>query len=196
MFFSIIGLSIIFLPAAVLYANSKIPFEWQQYLTDQLKVLKKEIADNPEVIQKIAEANQENARLTQDQIMKIDKKWRETEGVDLFIVSLITNELAERLKESQKTHKNLVEIFMTDQRGNLIAATNKTTDFYQADEEWWQKTFQSQNPNGWWGEVEFDQSSFTEAVPLYLPIFNQNHVKRIGVLKAILSKKHIPQAES
>jgi len=33
-----------------------------------------------------------------------------------------------------------IEVFVTDAKGALVAATNRTSDYYQGDETWWQNT--------------------------------------------------------
>lgn len=181
---------LLFLPFKGAFADLETPQEWQHYLEAQLRVLKEEMSLNPEVIQSVARANQGNAHFTQEEIVKIDQQWRQTEGVDLFIVSLITNDLADKLKEFQKKHRSLVEIFITDQRGLLIASTNKTSDFYQADEDWWQKAFQLNNPDGFFGSMEYDESALVEGFPFYLVITDERHAV-IGILKAVCGKNKI-----
>jgi len=81
----------------------------------------------------------------------------------------------------------VVELFMTDRRGAVVASTNKTTDYYQADEEWWQRAF-----NGGLGsvhrtELEYDESSQAEAWALSAPIFDEKGEVQ-GVIKVVVAK--------
>ena len=43
----------------------------------------------------------------------------------------------------------------------LSSASNKTTDFYQADETWWQAAFAGGSGKDFLGEVELDKSRYT-----------------------------------
>lgn len=166
-----------------------LPAAWQTYLQEELRLLREEITESPDVIKRVHDANAGNAKLSLKQILTLDKNWQQTEGVDLFISTLLNNGLARKLKEFQKTHRSLVEIFITDERGNLIGSTNKTSDYYQGDETWWQETYQAADPAGFMGSVEYDESTFTHAIPLYLPVFDVTSRKVIGVLKAVSSRK-------
>ena len=182
---------LVFLPLNTALANFAVDKSWEEHLESQRRVLQEQIANDPEVIKLIALANEKNARYTPKEIMEIDQQWQETEGVDLFVVSLITNDLAEKLKAFQKKHRTLVEIFITDQRGLLIASTNKTSDFFQGDERWWQEIYELKDPKGFWGDVAYDESALAEAVPLYLAIFDDKQQEVLGFLKAVCSKNKI-----
>lgn len=180
------------LPLRTLSAQDETLQEWTPYLESQLLALKKDITLNPDVIRSVAQANQTNAHFSLKEIAEMDRQWRGTEGVDLFIVSLITNDLADKLKEFQKKQGSLVEIFITDRKGLLIAATNKTSDFYQADEAWWRETVERNNPKGAFGGSEYDESALVEDIPLYLVIRGEQQ-EVIGVLKAVCEKNRIPK---
>lgn len=179
-----------FVSSRVVFSADENPQVSQRYLETQLRGLRGMFVEDPEVIREVLRANAENAHFTPKEIMKIDHEWRQTEGVDLFIVSLITNELADRLKAVQKNQREIVEIMITDQRGLLIAATNKTTDFYQADEAWWQEAFQRNDPHGYAGAMEYDESVLAKATPLYLVIRDAKQ-SVIGVVKAMWVKNNI-----
>jgi len=182
--------SLIFLPLNTALAKDDKNQGRQTHLEAQLSALRQGISLNPEVIRSVVKANLENVHFTPQEITAIDQQWRKTEGVDLFIVSLITNELADQLKEFQEKQGGLAEIFITDQKGLLIASTNKTSDFYQGDELWWQEAFLRNDPNGSFGNREYDESALVEDIPLYLVIRGERS-DVIGVLKAVSVKDKI-----
>lgn len=188
LFFSVF---ITFTPETFPVDSEGHPSAWEKYLHGELESLRKEIAEDPRVISWVLEANAANMKLSGKQIQVLDKNWIRTEGVDLFISTFLTNGLAETLKEFQRNHRSLVEIFMTDERGNLIGSTNKTSDYYQGDEAWWQEAKQSRNPAGFLGRAEYDESAFAYSVALYLPVFDTDRQKVIGVVKAVSSRKKV-----
>jgi hypothetical protein len=48
---------------------------------------------------------------------------------------------AQALQLLRKTNSYFAEVFITNRFGELVTTTNKTSDFFQADEEWWQGAF-------------------------------------------------------
>ena len=83
----------------------------------------------------------------------------------------------------QNRDESLVEIFITGKKGLNTCQTNKTSDYYQADEEWWQATY---NNGIGKGEVEFDESAASQAIPLYIPIVDPETSEAIGVAKILV----------
>ena len=65
--------------------------------------------------------------------------------------------------------------------------TNKTTDYYQADEDWWIGAYNSGKGKASHGTIEFDESAQTEAISLYIPVMDGINNKAIGVIKAVVS---------
>jgi len=81
----------------------------------------------------------------------------------------------------------VVELFMTDRRGALVASTGKTTDYYQADEEWWQEAFNGGRGSVYRSEMEFDESSQAESWVLAAPIYDEAGDVQ-GVVKVVVDK--------
>ncbi|MDD5131045.1 MAG: ATP-binding protein [bacterium] len=93
------------------------------------------------------------------------------------------------LKRYDDIMEKASEVFITDRYGGLVAASGKTTDFYQADEGWWQKTFNNDTGIPYVGQIEFDESSQTWSIPICLPIRDARG-NTIGVLKEVFNIKH------
>jgi PAS domain S-box len=77
----------------------------------------------------------------------------------------------------------MAEIFLTDLYGGLVAASNKTSDFYQADEKWWQYAYNNNRGDDFFGEVELDESSGKIGSAIAIPI-KDDAGRILGVLKA------------
>ena len=67
----------------------------------------------------------------------------------------------------------------------IAAATNRTSDYLQADEAWWSETFSAGQGKSHYGAIEYDDSAYSESIPLYVPIIDPQTSKVIGVLKAV-----------
>lgn len=181
-----LGLALVSLAATGTTASAEKGFskEVEQILLNKLALVK-QIAGNPIVLKTVQEANVKNQDLSLEDIMKKDDKWRKTEGVDDVIKSYMANECAGYLVDFQEANSGFPEIFVTDTKGLIVATTNKTSDFYQADEDWWVKAYDEGRGRSYWGDIEYDESSMAESIALYVPVTDSTTQKTIGVIKAI-----------
>jgi hypothetical protein len=147
--------------------------------------LVEQLAADAIVVAAVKTANQANKELSQAEIDRLDEQWQQTEGIDEFIKSMITNPCAERLIDFQETHDAFSEIFVTDQKGLIVAETNKTSDYLQADEAWWKKAYAGGSGHVHHGAIEYDESARSEAISLYVPVTDPDTQQAIGVIKAV-----------
>lgn len=146
------------------------------------------LAKEPIIVNAVKEANKEVKR-SPDEIMRLDKQWMETKGIDEWIGSFINNPCANYLKKFQKNtakaKRSLYsEIFIMDQQGNIVAETNKTSDYRQADEDKFIKSFADGKGAVFIDEPAFDSSSETFVVQVSVPVFDPGTKKAIGAMTA------------
>ena len=101
------------------------------------------------------------------------------------VQQLLYNDCALNLKAFRAKHPAFAEIFVTDLSGMNVCQTNMTTDFYQADEFWWQKVYGDGAGRLYFGSIEYDESAHEVSIPIYVPIYDNNQL--IGVSKSMLS---------
>ena len=116
------------------------------------------------------------------QIIKLDQEWLTASDQSTLIQGVLGNETADKLREFQEIFPNHVELFLTDMYGANIAATNRTSDYYQADEDWWKLTYNLGRGKIYIGQPEFDDSSQTYAVNMAIPIHIDEKV--VGILRS------------
>ncbi|MDD5408842.1 MAG: ATP-binding protein [Candidatus Omnitrophica bacterium] len=114
---------------------------------------------------------------------KKDKEWAQLSPDSPVLDKYIHTQLSLRLKKIVEAG-NVSEIFFTDRYGGLVVASQKTSDFYQADEEWWQKTFNAGKGNVFIGDMEFDESSNNWSITISVPVYSKD-LEVIGVCKVI-----------
>ncbi|MBN1794359.1 MAG: PAS domain-containing protein [Candidatus Omnitrophica bacterium] len=125
------------------------------------------------------------ARERERYFMTIEKGWSEN---DPIIQEYLVNPLSLRLRQLVGAESTIKEIFLTDRFGGVVGCSGKTSDFYQADEEWWQWAFGGGEGAVFVGEVEFDESSRAWALPFAVPM-KDGTGEVIGVCKAIVDMK-------
>ena len=166
--------------------DSEVAFsEEVNQILEEKKELVKNMAQDPQVIRLVQQANQKNQDLSSSEINRLDERWQQTDGIDDFIKPFIINDTALFLVAFQEKNDVFSEIFVTDKKGLIIGETNKTSDYYQADEEWWVQSFNEGRGRDFFGEIEYDESSRSEAIPIYVPVLDPDSKEVIGVIKAV-----------
>lgn len=110
-----------------------------------------------------------------------------------FMAALINNPTSDKLRKIQETEKTLFhddvygEIFFTNSYGANVAETDKTTDYKQNDESWWQEA----NKNGIYvGNIELDNSTNTISFPIAKRM-EDNSGNFLGILKAVVNIRQV-----
>lgn len=140
-------------------------------------------------LQDFAEAASAQPPANQDEIQAQDVRWREAVRVNEvenpLITSVTRNEFAAELQEFQQQFPEHVEVFMTDKFGRNLASTAITTDYYQADEEWWQVAARE---GVYIGQPELDESTGVIGLTIALAIPGHNREEIVGVLRTTLDQ--------
>ncbi|MCK4912875.1 MAG: PAS domain S-box protein, partial [Candidatus Omnitrophica bacterium] len=118
----------------------------------------------------------------------MDKRWIDVSLDSSLTKEYLENEASIELKIAIENAINIKELFITDSFGGLVATSGKTSDFYQADKEWWKFAFNKDKI--YVGNLEFDESADIMAIAIAVPIKDDKE-KIIGVAKAILSGKEL-----
>ncbi|UCE61452.1 MAG: response regulator [Phycisphaerales bacterium] len=165
---------------------------------EQLRVYALDLATELE----LARSNREFAAMDglQGYIAKKDRAWQAAEETDTTAVmaDLIDNELSTELRDElelkdfyrrTRGHEVFSEVFVTNKYGANVAQSQKTSDYYQADEEWWQEA----NKNGLHvGDVEYDRSAKVYSTDISVRVEDEDG-SFIGVLKAVVNLDEVVQ---
>lgn len=145
----------------------------------------RELAQHPAIREAANAANRVRATLSEEEIARLDAQWRQAAPNDDFGRDLLTNAAARLLVEFRERHRVFSEVFLTDRYGLVVAMTNRTSDFAQADEDWWQRACAGGQGHAGAGEIEYDASSHTQAIALYVPVPAVPGGPPVGVIKAL-----------
>jgi len=117
-------------------------------------------------------------------IVSRDTAWRNAGDDSPLIQDIIDNDRAVELRKFRELSPQHVELFITDKFGANLAATNRTSDYYQADEDWWQAAYNAGEGAIYISQPEFDESSNTFAVLMAIPLYQDDEL--VGVLRSTL----------
>lgn len=131
----------------------------------------------------------------QAQISDLDEKWMAASDYSSLIRNVISdnkdvNPAGHALHDFFEFFPQHAEVFITDMYGANVASTGRTSDYYQADEGWWQATWNDGAGDVYIGDPEFDESAGITALNMGVPISNHDG-EVIGVLRSTLNIEEI-----
>lgn len=150
------------------------------------EMIEVEVAGHPLIIDTVKKYNERNKGLSKEDIAKMDQAWMDSKGVTSLMQEFLAGPAAEFLIEFQEAHNGYAEIFLTDARGLNAAMTNKTSDYNQADEEWWVKCYAGGRGFAYYGAIEYDESAMSESIAVYVPVKDPGDQGVVGVIKAVI----------
>lgn len=133
------------------------------------------------VADKTREAHEMDQEVLVQQTQLLDEIWASLPASDPKIRGVVENAPAEYLRKYQVVHKAAAEILITDAMGRIVAASNKSTDYNQADEYWWQRGVNLEEGLFWRDTIHFDESSQVFTIDIVLPVYREKEL--IGVIK-------------
>ncbi len=186
-------------PESVKYEPGRFDIDWSGYSKESRGVrdaldrnFKQDIRElvaemgKPHVQNALRSANNRPPPRNDFEILKLEEQWRRSSATSSFITERIDHYCSLELNAFMRENPEFVEIFVTNKSGFNVCQTNKTTDYYQADEEWWQTTMSENKPSH--GKLTYDQSADTMAVPIYVPVLNRQGAGTLGVAKAVIRR--------
>jgi len=124
----------------------------------------------------------------QAQLEAKDAQWRAADAADNnsdpLVQEHLTNEVALDLIEFQQSFPEHLEVFITDAYGGLVGTTNRTSDYYQADEAWWQAAYYNGKGAVYISQPEFDESTGKLGLQIALPIKSPDTGEVVGILRS------------
>jgi hypothetical protein len=121
-------------------------------------------ASDPAVVDAIKAQNAANAGLSQGDIDSLDAKWKaEVEAADKpMITATLENAVSKFLTDKKNAAGGLItEVFVMDEKGLNVGQSDATSDYWQGDEDKFQKSFGAGADAIFVDEVEKDESTQT-----------------------------------
>lgn len=125
-------------------------------------------------------------RFDAGRMREIDRQWQQSGGTSPE-VAVVTGNPAARFLRDQVEHDSIYrEVLLTDRYGRLVAASGVTTDYDQADEDWWVDAWAA-GPGGRVSvtDVRWDESARVFALEIAVPVPMPSGDELAGVLKVV-----------
>ena len=172
----------IVLAAFVVIASLAYP----QGSLDKVKSFEDELrswGENPLIVNVVKESNKK--LLSDAEIKRLDDEWKATTGISAFIRGFLTNDTADLLQLIQKgsNPKGLYsEIFVMNIQGLIVGESDKTSDYWQADEAKFADSYAGGKGAVHYGDIEFDDSAQAYLVQVSVPVMDPDSGKAIGAI--------------
>lgn len=143
------------------------------------------LVSDPAVIEALRRQNVAHASLTEKQILKLDRDWRNQRRRHRqpLIAQLLGNDVSRMLREyKQLQGGQITEIFIMDRYGLNVALSDVTTDYWQGDESKFQDSFGLGSGAVAVGALEYDDSTQIYQIQVSLTIDDPDTREPIGAI--------------
>jgi hypothetical protein len=116
---------------------------------------------------------------------KIDEIWN-TPAADPLVREILSAPASRFLRKHQQYDPLLLRITVTDSRGAVVAATHKTVNYFQADEEYWQNTYANGRGAVSITDILYDEVTKSSYIGIGMPILEEGTNRLVGTLDALI----------
>lgn len=122
----------------------------------------------------------------------IERDWQRDSAGTAKRLDLLNSSASRFLADLSRNDPVLREILVTDRFGRLVAASNVTSDYLQADEAWWSEAFDHGRGRIAVGDVKRDESAGLYAFEIAVPITSGQSDNEInGVMKIVADSREM-----
>ncbi|MFP4054273.1 MAG: ATP-binding protein [Phycisphaerae bacterium] len=164
----------------VLTVASAETAELRWILINDIENMELSLRESPHV----QELTDPNRQLDPMELDRIERQWPRLSNSDPIVAQIVTHPITSVLERLQTHDPKLVEILVTDRWGQLVAATQKTSDFYHAGEQWWQDAWYEGRGRICVPPITYHESVGVWGLELVIPI--QRDGQLVGIAKAVM----------
>ncbi len=148
-----------------------------------------QIAADPVIMDAVVAANQSYQGMTEPAIAAklamIDKNWSSPASAPI-VKEILSSRASRALRRHRELDSRILRITVTDEKGGTAAATHKTLDYFQADEEYWQNIYASGGGAIGVTDILYDEATKSNYIGIGVPILEEGSNRFIGSLDALV----------
>jgi Cache domain len=150
------------------------------------------IARVPDIRRAAAEGTRQP--LDTKKILAIDQEWQKDLKVPATVAGVLSNPAARFLADIVKQNQLYREILVADSHGRLVAASQVTSDYYQADEGWFTQALDDgRRGRITVSDVRRDESADVYAFDISVPVADPTSDELVGIMKIVASSAEMLQ---
>jgi hypothetical protein len=121
----------------------------------------------------------------------LDREWQRDSAGTAKRLDILNSSASRFLADLSRNDPVLREILVTDRFGRLVAASNVTSDYMQADEAWWSEAFDQGRGRISISDVTRDQSAGVYAFEIVVPVTSAESKNIEGVMKIVADSREM-----
>jgi putative methionine-R-sulfoxide reductase with GAF domain len=124
-------------------------------------------------------------------IRQLDSHWVNAGDDDPFVIGITSraehvNATTNQLYDFLDAFPEHPEIFVTDKYGGVVGTTYRVADYYQADEAWWQATWNDGKGAIYLSDPRYEESVDALAIQIAVPVFAEGNEEIAGIMRSTL----------
>jgi len=151
------------------------------------------VASDSAIVDQLIQANATYGSLGDDaitaRIERNEARWNTPDGESL-VRGMLASRASRALRRKLQLDPKFLRITVTDEKGATVAATHKTLDFYQADEEYWQDIYASGRGAISLTDILYDEATQSNYVGVGVPVVDEDNLF-IGTSDALIDVSSI-----
>ena len=158
--------------------------------------LEKMAAESPEIREVVLQASKSYQGLSESELEKRAEEkleaWGQIQQGKVVASTLLLNKASRALRHSlrvSKTASNYIAIFVTDQKGALVASVNRFPDYLHDQSEWWKKTYNQGRGRTYLGNPYYNEKAKTFVMDIAVPILDEERIEVLGFIKEVVDLK-------
>jgi hypothetical protein len=163
-------------------------WEVAQFVHDRVLDTGKMAAASP-VVEAVMAANRAWQGMSEqaiaERIRRIEEQWP-TPASEPIVREVLSSRASLELKRFRDLDPRFLRITVTDARGATVAATHKTLDYFQADEEYWQAIYAQGRGAVSLTDILYDPVTKSNYIGIGVPIVEPGTSRFIGTLDALV----------
>lgn len=133
-----------------------------------------EIGKEPVIIKAVNAANAERKSLST--IQELDKRWKTKEGITDNMQALMDNACGKYLRDLQNAEPYITKAFAMDNQGANVCMTDRTSDYWQGDENKFVIPFNRGRGGVFIEQAKFDDSTRIKVSQVSVPVMDGQKV--------------------
>lgn len=123
---------------------------------------------------------------------QVDQAWKTASRPGTELTALLETPTSRHLADLVAHDRVYREMLLSDRHGRLVAASSPTSDYYQADEDWWQATVDDgRRGRVTVSDVRWDESARTFAIEIAVPVYGPDDDQLSGILKVVTDSREL-----
>jgi hypothetical protein len=124
-------------------------------------------------------------------ISQLDQEWQKDSAGVAARLGILKTPASQYLADLVKNDSIYREVLVTDRQGRLVAASNLTSDYAQADERWWVNAFDSGRGRVYVTDVKRDESAHVYAFEIAVPVLAPDSNELAGLMKIVADSREM-----